>query len=237
MNPFDRDIILFINSFARRSWAFDWLVWLLDSNYLVKGGVFVLLLTSVWFRAEGAATERRARLLAGLIASCAAVLFARLLSFAFPFRGRPIYNPVLHFVHPYSTDGMDLTGWWTSFPSDNAVLFFAVAACIFSACRRAGWLAFVHAVVSVGFARIYLGYHHPTDILGGAVIGIGIVSLAQNSVVRVPLTRLPLRWLEMRPDLFYPLMVVLLFCIGTVFDPVFSMGRVVRQIGKGLWLY
>jgi undecaprenyl-diphosphatase len=233
MNPFDRNLLLFMNSFARRSWTLDWLAFLFDSNDLAKGGVVVALLTWVWFRRDALTAERRARLIAGLVATCAAVLFARALSFAFPFRGRPIYNPVLHFVPPYSVEGMNLTGWWTSFPSDNAVLFFALATCVYSASRRAGYLAFFHAILTVALARVYLGYHHPTDILAGAAIGIGVVSLAQIPMLRAALTRIPMRWLDTKPELFYPALFALLFCISAVFDPVFSLGHIVREMGKG----
>jgi undecaprenyl-diphosphatase len=234
MNPFDREIILFLNSFARRSWTVDWLAWLLDSNYLVKGAVIAALLTWAWFRRDPGQAERRARLVAGLLASCAAVVFARALSFVLPFRGRPIYNPVLHFVPPYSVDGMNLTGWWTSFPSDNAVLFFALAMCVWSVSRRAGWLAFLHVSVVVGIARVYVGYHHPTDILAGAGLGIGIVWLAQTRRARAVLTRMPMYCLDTRPEWFYPALFALLLCVSTVFDPVFSMGHIVRTIQGGV---
>ena len=49
-------------------------------------------------------------------------------------------------------DGQDLTGWWNSFPSDNAVLFFALAATVYASCRRAGVIAYVHAIITVAFA-------------------------------------------------------------------------------------
>src|SRR6478736_6757970 len=135
MNGFDLRIILFLNSFARRSWTFDWLVSVLDGNYIVKGGVMAALLLTVWFRESGetdAMKRRRASIVSGLFATCVAVLVARALSFAFPFRGRLMYEPGINFVRPFSMDGQDLTGWWTSFPSDNAVLFFALAATVYS---------------------------------------------------------------------------------------------------------
>jgi undecaprenyl-diphosphatase len=163
-----------------------------------------------------------------------AVLVARVLSFAFPFRGRLIYEPGLHFVRPFSMDGQDLTGWWTSFPSDNAVLFFALAATVYAGCRRAGVIAYVHALITVAFARVYVGIHHPTDILAGALIGIGIVQLSQIPAVRLWITDLPMDWLSKRPQFFYPLLFILLLAISTVFDPVFSLGHVARTIA-GQW--
>jgi undecaprenyl-diphosphatase len=230
MNGFDLHIILFLNSFARRSWTFDWLVSTLDGNYLVKGGVMIALLLWGWYAEDAATERRRARIVAGLFAACAAVLVARVLSFALPFRGRAIYEPILHFTPPFSTDGQDLTGWWTSFPSDNAVLFFALAATVFAASRRAGVVAYAHAMITVAFARVYLGMHHPTDILGGAVIGVGMVQLALLPSVQSWMIAGPIAWLSDRPQVFYPMLFLLLFAICTVFDPIFALGHVAREI-------
>ena len=237
MNPVDTYIVSVLNSFARRSWTFDWLVAVLDSNYIVKGGVMAALLLTVWFRESGetdAMKIRRASMVSGLFATCAAVLVARVVSFAFPFRGRLLYEPGIHFVRPFSMDGQDLTGWWSSFPSDNAVLFFALAATVYASCRRAGVIAYVHALITVAFARVYVGIHHPTDIVAGALIGISIVQLSQISAARCWVTRVPMEWLSERPQVFYPLMFMLLLTISTVFDPVFSLGHVVRTIA-GQW--
>jgi hypothetical protein len=44
MNPFDTSIIIFLNSFARHSWAFDSFVYMLSGNDLLKGGVVVALI-------------------------------------------------------------------------------------------------------------------------------------------------------------------------------------------------
>jgi undecaprenyl-diphosphatase len=237
MNPFDAYIVHFLNGFARRSWTFDWLVAVLDGNYIVKGGVMAALLLTVWFRENGDTDDmkrRRAIIVSGLFATCVAVLVARVLSFAFPFRGRLIYEPGIHFVRPYSMDGKDLAGWWTAFPSDNAVLFFALAATAYAACRRAGAIAYLHATITVAFARVYVGIHHPTDILAGALIGIALVRVSQIPAVRLWVTREPMHWLSERPQVFYPLMFMLLLAISTVFDPVFSLGHVARQIA-GQW--
>ena len=237
MNPFDTFLVRFLNSFARRSWTFDWLVFALDNNNLVKGGVLAALLVAVWFRESGDANDMELRhrsIVSGLFATCAAVIIARLLSFALPFRGRLIYEPGIHFVRPFSMDGQDLTGWWTSFPSDNAVLFFALAATVYAGCRRVGIIAYLYALLTVGFARVYIGIHHPTDILAGSVIGIAIVQVSLIPTVRALVTRRPMDWLAKRPQVFYPLMFMLLLAISTVFDPVFSFGHIARKIA-GQW--
>jgi hypothetical protein len=40
--------------------------------------------------------------------------------------------------------------------------------------------------------------------------------------------------LDTRPEWFYPALFALLLCVSTVFDPVFSMGHIVRTIQGGV---
>jgi undecaprenyl-diphosphatase len=114
------------------------------------------------------------------------------------------------------------------------VLFFALAATVYASCRRAGVIAYLDALITVAFARVYLGFHHPTDILAGALVGIGIVQLSQVPTVRLWVTRVPMNWLSSRPQVFYPLFFTLLMIISTIFEPVFSLSHVVREIA-GHW--
>jgi undecaprenyl-diphosphatase len=59
-----------------------------------------------------------------------------------------------------------------SFPSSHAVNNFA-AAPLFARYYR-GWVAWlaIGLAALVSYSRIYLGLHYPSDVLGGAVIGI-----------------------------------------------------------------
>ena len=61
------------------------------------------------------------------------------------------------------------TSW--SFPSGHAVWFFALAMTVWYANHKWGWWFFVLAVV-IGWARVYAGVHWPSDIVGGAAVGI-----------------------------------------------------------------
>jgi Membrane-associated phospholipid phosphatase len=59
-----------------------------------------------------------------------------------------------------------------SFPSGHAASSFAAAgAFYFYGSRKWGGLAFVLAAL-IGFSRLYLGVHYPTDVLFGAMIGL-----------------------------------------------------------------
>lgn len=231
MNPLDYHAITFLNQFARQSWTFDAFVYLMGRNYILKTAILTAFLGWAWMRTGPDGRDHRAVVVFGLIASCAAVLTARILSFVVPFRERPLRSPDLHFVLPYPI-GHDAILGWNAFPSDNAALFFGIAACLYLVSRPVGIWAFCHVMVVVGFARVYLGYHHPTDILAGAALGIGAVSLFNIEAVRTAVIRLPMRWLEVSPQLFHAALFLLVLLIATTFDPVYDLARFTSAVAK-----
>lgn len=58
-----------------------------------------------------------------------------------------------------------------SFPSGHTGASFAAAAALFFGKTRMGVPAFIMAAL-IGFSRIYLYVHYPTDVLAGALLGI-----------------------------------------------------------------
>jgi undecaprenyl-diphosphatase len=63
----------------------------------------------------------------------------------------------------------------TSFPSDHATLAFAVGVMVWRFNRRLGLVLLLFGVLTA-FARVFVGVHYPSDVLGGAVLG-SVVSL------------------------------------------------------------
>lgn len=58
-----------------------------------------------------------------------------------------------------------------AFPSGHTALAFAVAMAVYYYYPKTSTLFFL-AALSIGFGRIAMGLHWPTDILGGAVMGV-----------------------------------------------------------------
>lgn len=60
-----------------------------------------------------------------------------------------------------------------SFPSGHTLVSFEAATALWFYHRKWGVAAFVLAAL-IGLSRLYLFVHYPTDVLAGAVLGIGI---------------------------------------------------------------
>jgi undecaprenyl-diphosphatase len=216
MTGFDEAVLLFLNRFAQRSWSFDLLMDFASRSNLLKGGVMAAGLWGLWFWGDEHGETRR-HVIATVVASIAAIAVARTLALRLPFRLRPIHNDELGFVLPYGTPEWRLDSW-SAFPSDHAVLFFALATGIWCISRTAGILAMTWVTLAIAFPRLYLGLHYPTDILVGAAVGVAIAAVANLPAPRRLLGDPALRWLRASPTTFYACFFLLSFQIAVLFN-------------------
>jgi undecaprenyl-diphosphatase len=234
MNAFDSRIIEFLNRFSQRSHVFDTSVGFLEGHDLLKGGVFMALVWWAWTRRDGGdASERRSYLLSALVVSVVAVVLARLLAHSLPFRDRPLYAPGFAFTPPYGAEELELESW-SAFPSDHAVLFFALATGLIFAWRRLGLFALFYAAFGICLPRLYLGEHWPTDILAGAAIGAGLGWLGARERVRTLISRPALWWHEREPGSFYAALFLLTYQTATLFGDSRNLVRFVLHTLKDL---
>lgn len=62
------------------------------------------------------------------------------------------------------------------FPSDHALLTFSVAFLLYPFNKKGALITAVFAVL-VGISRVYVGVHHPVDIIGSAVIAGAVAAV------------------------------------------------------------
>jgi PAP2 superfamily len=124
-----------------------------------------------------------------------------------------------HFQLPYGMNSDVLEGW-SSFPSDHAAFFFALSVVFFFICRRAGVFAIAYSALVVCLPRAYLGIHYPTDLIAGALLGIGVACLTRIAPLRQAVARPVLCYFEANPAVSYGSLSVLTFILGTVCEPV-----------------
>ncbi len=168
MNP---DVALFhwINNFAGVSPVLDWVTRALVNDYAIPT-LFALVIGSLWF--TGDTEEERQSIqrtvLLTLLAVALTNLAMRILQ-NYYFRPRPFAVETgvrLLFYRPSVT----------SFPSVPVATLFVFVTGSWRANRTVGkWLAALALVF--GLSRILAGVHYPSDIIGGALLGIISTSL------------------------------------------------------------
>jgi len=171
----DVRLLYSLNSFVRNNHLAAQIIGLAGFNPLVRGLPAFFFIVALWFLRED--RKRRSRMLIGLIAASAATFLSVWLQHRFSLNVRPFLDPSLHlaYVNPASTSNWDRLG---SFPSDTATLFFALAAIIFLENRVAGGVTTLWLLFTVGVARVAMGWHYPSDIAGGMILGVTSVFLA-----------------------------------------------------------
>lgn len=218
MNAFDKNILLFLNSFVDRWPHFDVFILEFQHNAFLKGAVFIALLWYFWVghsNARGNTDEIRAKIFGTLCALTSGIFLARLLADLLPFRPRPLANPELQLRLPgYRASGIID---WSAFPSDHAVVWFALAAGIYSIHRKWGIAALLYAVF-LGIGRIYVCYHHPTDVIAGALIGAGLALLFCGTPLRNTLYAPIARYEVQSKGIFYSLGFLITYELANLFN-------------------
>ena len=157
-----------MNQGIGRSYLLDRAAYLLVSDY------FIPLLMSLWgvglwFHGRDAAARGRNQ--RGVLAAAIALGFANLAVLLLNqhfFRDRPFVDHDLANLLYAPTD--------SGFPANPSAVAFAFAMAVWLKNRRAaGPPLFLAALWSL--ARVYNGLHYPSDVLGGALIGIAVACL------------------------------------------------------------
>jgi len=166
LNPVDREIVIWLNGLQGNVTLLDDLARVIATDYLMPL-VFALAMFTMWFAVHG--QERRARaqywVLIGIssigLSNVAVVLF----NLAWD-RKRP-YEVLseIELMFYRATD--------PSFPANPVAIGFAAGAAAWMVNRRFGYWLFAAAAL-YGLSRVYAGVFYPSDVLGGAAVGIAV---------------------------------------------------------------
>lgn len=166
----DRAIVTGFDTLLAHNQLFRILVYTIGENPLFRSFPLFFPLLYYWF--SNSSSERRSRILTGLLAVCTAVFISVSMQYILQIHTRPLLDSSLH-LHIQSPD-------WdhqSSFPSDTAMLFFSLSAVLFHLNRPVGSLAFLWSIISTGICRVAIGWHYPSDIIGSLLIAPAIVYL------------------------------------------------------------
>jgi undecaprenyl-diphosphatase len=97
-----------------------------------------------------------------IAAVLARLVFTNLIRWIFP-RNRPFVDHQVNLLLSKINE--------SSFPSGHAAFFFGLATIVFYYHRDSGILFFLFAIL-ISLARVFAGIHWPSDIVGGAIVGI-----------------------------------------------------------------
>jgi undecaprenyl-diphosphatase len=151
----DKEIFLNINSLAGKNHILDEFM-ILSAKTIPF--IFAFILIYLWF------TKRKNEALFAFYASIIGLLVNQIINKIY-FRPRPFMVHVGKLLMYHDPEA--------SFPSDHSTLAFSIGIVLifFKSTRNLGVLSIILALLC-GIARIYVGVHWPSDILGGYTIGL-----------------------------------------------------------------
>lgn len=212
----DRALLHALNGSMNRSLAWDSAIDVVNRNALFGGGVTMTVVYGLWFRGVNATVERRARLLAALIAGVVSVALGRAIALGLPMRIRPLQDPSSGTRVPLVYSGGEFHGW-SSFPSDHAMVFGSIAVGVGYTSPFVGSLLLAHAIIFICIPRVMLGLHYPSDIVFGSGFGALVAMLLQRRPFRAWIEAHILPQQTKRPELFYACLFLLCYQLANMF--------------------
>lgn len=173
----DNSLFNLIYSFAGKWWPLDWLGIFLANylGYFLVLAIIILLISAKGGPASGGKIKDQKQRVYFFSLAILSVILARgiiteIIRF-FYYQPRPFLILEIQPLIAHAPTG--------SFPSGHATAFFALALVVFYFNRKWGCWIFALSLF-MGLARIFTGVHWPSDILAGALIGLGSVLIIKK---------------------------------------------------------
>jgi len=237
MTPFeqsDRALALYANQFAGRSIVLDKFVYDILDTSLLNGGVFLAAYWWLWFEAdESGVHAQRRNVVVALLAVIGVAGALKLLKVLLPFRYCPLNDPDLGLRQPFGVDPTSLNHF-NSFPSGHAMLFFALSVPLWMRSRWLGAAATSWTVLAICLPLLYLGYHWPSDIVAGAMVGVALMFLVCRLIGATGLPDQMVRFSATHSPAFYAIAWLVALEIAVRFDNVKAFFPDVARLARAL---
>lgn len=158
----DTSALLAINSLAKL-YPFDAFFKLIVNEYFVP---VLLSLALLFFWVIPPKRNKEVVLLSAISVGIVDLLI-KIVNLSF-FRARPFVHHAVTLLYYKPTD--------SSFPANSAAVAFAIAYSVWLYNRRVGNVLLVIAAL-YALSRVAVGVHYPSDVLAGAILGIGVSSV------------------------------------------------------------
>jgi membrane-associated phospholipid phosphatase len=226
MREVDLYILTLVNSFAGRSLLFDNALYslTLSNLYLFISAPLVAILSGFWFSKTGEPASSQRCVIAAMAGTLFALTCSRIVQDLGPERPRPLHASDLVLQTPHGVP-LDALAGWSSFPSDTTALLAALATGIWLVSRPLGVVAGAWVLLVAAFPRVFAGYHYPSDVLAGAVLGVFSVLLVYRSSISDLLTRAASHLSQSHPVLFYSSAFLFFYQVTVMFSDLRAIGR------------
>lgn len=163
LNPFDVTLYHLINGLAGHSPVLDTIMIFFAKDALE---IYAVLFVVAWFALPKKDIQNRHALIVAGIAGLLALIINVIISHIW-FRPRPFtvfQKGTFTQLIPHSSDA--------SFPSDHTSGSFGFAAGSWG--KQQKWIShtFTIIAITVMIARVFVGVHYPTDVIGGLIVGV-----------------------------------------------------------------
>jgi len=229
---FEMAFVAWLASLGGQSWFFDRLA-AQTTNLLFRSIPSVVLLAGYWSAAQGSRQRVdpiRRRVLGGFMAAGLALLVSRVMQDLWVSH-RPTEDPAFSglFQVPFRNLVPDDLH---AFPSDHAAFLLPL---VWTLGSLQPWLGAATGALLVCMlcARVYMGFHYPTDVLAGAMIGAAAVwmerrwpEVAGQALGLVEKARA--RW----PVTVAACLFLIAYCYASMFESIRDLGN---AVAGALW--